>query len=299
MDYNHNIRIYITPIFTRYLYVKNDVIMSLILSILKKNIEKSLFWGFELYHSGFKQELIELLLFIYIEFHKKINSVKIKHFIYKKILEWKSDYSKTHLIATIIANIACRDSDIVDFLKKYGNKLLDKNTIELYDVYKQKNTQKKNIIYIIYNESDIKRFETVALDDKMKPRHILRNACKYYSIKNAYSLFDYIDCPPLMKFKPFLTRKQIANFYLYNWLFYSYQTPIWKNRIKTFKGALDFKESKVIFMNDDLEDLFYEEYGYEPDEQPAEIFDNTIGYETDEGIAELSLENFITYNFDV
>ena len=39
--------------FTRYLYIKQDVETGLILSLLDKDKERSLFWAYELFHSGF------------------------------------------------------------------------------------------------------------------------------------------------------------------------------------------------------------------------------------------------------
>ena len=59
-----------TPIFTRYLYYKNDVVISMIVCILKKDIEQSLFWGYELYFSGFQEEVIEILLNVYRDFYE-------------------------------------------------------------------------------------------------------------------------------------------------------------------------------------------------------------------------------------
>jgi hypothetical protein len=46
-------------VFTRYLYVKDEVEVALLVSLLNKN-EDAIFWAFELYFSGFETELLNL-----------------------------------------------------------------------------------------------------------------------------------------------------------------------------------------------------------------------------------------------
>jgi len=55
-----------------------------------------------------------------------------------------------------------------------------------------------------------------------------------------------------------------------NWLFYCYETPLWRERIHHFKG---YPENKTIkFTTDEELETFYEKYGYELDEQSNEIY---------------------------
>ena len=51
-------------VLTRYLYIKDDVWTSLLMAILTKDIEQTLFWTCEMYHSGFEAELAEYLFTI-------------------------------------------------------------------------------------------------------------------------------------------------------------------------------------------------------------------------------------------
>ena len=46
-------------VFTRYLYVKDEVRISLLVSILNKS-DDAIFWAYELFYSGFKTELLNL-----------------------------------------------------------------------------------------------------------------------------------------------------------------------------------------------------------------------------------------------
>ena len=45
-------------IYTRCLYDKKAVEFSLLIALLDRNREEALFWTYELYHSGFKEETI-------------------------------------------------------------------------------------------------------------------------------------------------------------------------------------------------------------------------------------------------
>ena len=48
-------------VFTRYLYLKSGVLESLECSILKNDFQESLFWGYEIYYSGFEEEIFDFL----------------------------------------------------------------------------------------------------------------------------------------------------------------------------------------------------------------------------------------------
>jgi hypothetical protein len=99
-----------------------------------------------------------------------------------------------------------------------------------------------------------------------KPYKILSKACIYNIDNNNYlSLFT-------------LKREteNIENAYRYNWLYHASFAPIWKKRIEEYKGLIDSKERKVTFKTDELEEEFYNKYGYEPDEQSAETQNKSI-----------------------
>jgi hypothetical protein len=59
-------------VFTRYLYVKDEVRVALLVALLNKS-DSALFWAYELYHSGFKHELLKLLWKIYYDFYAVCN----------------------------------------------------------------------------------------------------------------------------------------------------------------------------------------------------------------------------------
>jgi len=61
------------------------------------------------------------------------------------------------------------------------------------------------------------------------------------------------------------------------WLFYASYSPIWKERIVNHKGKIDKRKKTVIFLDEDMEECFYDKYNYEPDEQPIEIQKYCLG----------------------
>ena len=108
MNENTIVNINNTPVFTRYLYIKSDVYISLFLSMLEKNIDEALFWAYELYHSGFYYELLSFIEIVYKEYYK-LNK-KLSSFIEKKINELRVFQKKEWVLASIITNITIRDN---------------------------------------------------------------------------------------------------------------------------------------------------------------------------------------------
>jgi len=92
--------------FTRYLYEKEEVMYSLIFSLLNKNEEESLFWASELSFSGFEKELYEILWQIYQDFYVSLN-ISFEIPLLKKIKSYKNEKNPTDII-WIIQNIVLR-----------------------------------------------------------------------------------------------------------------------------------------------------------------------------------------------
>ena len=126
-------------------------------------------------------------------------------------------------------------------------------------------TAKKKLgknLYVHVEPEEVVLYETIHVG---LPRKILRLA-KIYTIDsdNYLSLFD-------------LKREtqDIKTAYYYDWLYYASHSPLWKSRILKHNGVIDQKKHKVEFDDDDI-DEFYDNYGYEPDEQSTEIENKTI-----------------------
>lgn len=109
--------------FTRYLYEKDEVKLTLITSILNKK-EDSVFWAYELYYSGFITELVELLMNIYYDFYASLNQ-SFESYLYKKI-KILSDSTSEHgeLLSVIVNNFMIRPHTVdVFFMRKMSKEL--------------------------------------------------------------------------------------------------------------------------------------------------------------------------------
>ena len=74
-------------ILTRYLYSYMEVKQTLFLSILKKDFKQSLFWGYELYFSGFQEETFDYFIEMIDELYKK-KPVTLKKLIQNEKNGW-------------------------------------------------------------------------------------------------------------------------------------------------------------------------------------------------------------------
>ena len=111
-------------IFTRYLYEKEEVKCALLINILNKKEGESLFWAYELYHSGFTNELIQLLWKIYYDFFSTLNP-HFENYLLNKLQEKQIACDKK-ILANIISNFLIRpfnmDVFMLDYFVKTNNK---------------------------------------------------------------------------------------------------------------------------------------------------------------------------------
>ena len=103
-----------TLIFTRYLYIKDEVRIALLVSILNKS-EDAIFWAYELYYSGFKEELLNLLWKIYYDFFATLNPAYESYLLknHKELMDDIND-TKDMLVSSLIQDLLFRpfNSDI-------------------------------------------------------------------------------------------------------------------------------------------------------------------------------------------
>jgi hypothetical protein len=81
-------------VFTRYLYIKEEVVLALLLALLeKKSQDECLLWTYELYYSGFQEEIFQIILKIYYDFFATLNP-SMESYILVKYAEWKKAENK-------------------------------------------------------------------------------------------------------------------------------------------------------------------------------------------------------------
>ena len=351
--------------FTRYLYEKDEVKLALILSILNKKEENAEFWAYELYHSGFKLELIDLFWSLYYDFYYTQNPSFEKYLQTKLKTQLDLDLNSENYISMIVNNFMIRphnmdifilkqlvnicdfdNSDIQEyntngdfefiraelvsvltnkdfmmlaaliltdikeqhlleafkvildyFANVVGLKFDSKKIIMEYEKYLGNNYQRINKrvmilartihyfvlvnnkklgknIYVHIEAEDIIIHENISADLKendkgraILPARKILPLAKVYSIDvdNYLSLFD------LKREK-----QDIKTAYYYNWLYHASFSPLWKSRIAKHNGYVD-EENKLIVFDEEIDiQNFYDEYGYEPDEQSEDVENKTI-----------------------
>ena len=212
--------------------------------------------------------------------------------------EWLETSDYFNLTLYILSD--CMDKeldDIMDFTISYFITIigeLDKDTIlkQVKNVHVKNKCSKKKIIltkiiglFSIKNNLDLgKKIKTILLKDEENGNTkfatvnhefndgrsfaytILKHECKFgIDTNNNLSLFH------LKRDK-----KDIKDAYLYNWLYFASFSPIWKERIMKFKGEIINDKQVIEFPDDDYLEMFYEKYGYEPDEQNVEVQNKSI-----------------------
>ena len=109
--------------FTRYLYIKDEVKLSILISLLKKNRE-ALFWAYEFYYSGFSTELWAYFWTIYYDFYASLNQ-HFKKFLFEKQQKWNINIANKNyeeadkIIAQIINNFHIRPWNTDVFLLRH------------------------------------------------------------------------------------------------------------------------------------------------------------------------------------
>ncbi len=153
----------------------------------------------------------------------------------------------------------------LEYDKKSSNKrvILLCKIVHCFTVLANKKLGKN--LYVHVEPEEVVLYETIQCGKDVTPRKILPLA-KNYAIDsdNYLSLFD------LKREK-----QDIKTAYYYNWLYYASFSPLWKSRILKCNGVIDVENRKVLFDDDDI-DEFYDDYGYEPDEQTLEVENKTI-----------------------
>lgn len=93
-----------TPRFTRYLYEYSQVRFSLQGSLLSKEREETLFWTYELYHSGFQQDVWDWIRELYSAHYEQYHP-KLKKQIDRMFVQWK-ETNDVCLIGTVAGTLS-------------------------------------------------------------------------------------------------------------------------------------------------------------------------------------------------
>ena len=178
--------------------------------------------------------------------------------VYKYVLKWFKLTNQARLIKdylNVVTTVNCQyqhNVSIKIILLAHIMSVVSKN---------KKLIKGKNF-YMIVEPEEVVQYETIEASDDLKSYRILRNGCICgIDDQKFLNLFS-------------LERRKIINLlvvYNENWLYHASFSPIWFDRIKMYKGYIDYEHQTVKFISDNWEEEFYSRYGYEPDEQPLSV----------------------------
>ena len=241
---------------TRYLYNMVEVKQSLLIALLNKNIDESLFWAFELYYSGFHLECIPYLNNIFEKIYQTSNE-NLTPFIEKITTRWDEDTVEIDLpllIGSYICTLCIHPYNLIPFVSECLKAKCDKLIIE---------PSSSNLI-VQFQEKDLEPYKTIISDN---PTKVLSQACRFALHKNVNELFEII----------LPQQEYMVDIFNIEWMYYAYRSPIWKTRIDKYGGVPNDEEKTIDFPNDDLYEGFAEKWYYDPDEQDDDIKNKLIG----------------------
>ena len=192
-------------------------------------------------------------------------SDKVLYFIYSGAIDVFADIYKVKLSKTkLLKEFGVAQERINN---DFGKKILLLVKIMTMFSLKEKLVKGKNF-YIVVDPEDIIQYETIEA-----------TSIRHYKVLNVARICGIDDLKHLSLFR--LEREtlkgiMLKDLYFNNWLYHASFSPVWFNRIKKYRGYVDYTKMSVEFVNEDMMQLFYDKYGYEPDEQSQNTTDKCL-----------------------
>ena len=246
-------------ILTRYLYNYFQVNCSIFLALLDGKEEEVLFWCYELYYSGFQEEVFEYLISLYNTLY--ITHKTIKDEITQRYHYWKEHQEEHGILGEVVCNLIKYKYSICKIIKKFNKNIKCKDAkvkCKYSSKYTRLTDEEKQNLVALYSTKRNSQFywKTMKCVCKYKIRNNINALCEE---PITYSLKDWSN----------------------NWLKYVLETPLWQERIEKYGGSYDIERKVVKFNTLDDEEEFHNYYDLEPDEQSKEIQENCLGCSDD------------------
>ena len=175
---------------------------------------------------------------------------------------------------------------IKDFINSVSTNIISKKVILLANILSlisfDKDQTKKVNFYVRVDPEEVVQYETIESSDKLKPYGILKVACVCQIDKHAFqnlfqSFRNKYNKKELKEKYTELASRAIFEKYCEKWLYHAAFSPIWFDRIKSYRGYIDYQKNEVKFIDDNWEEAFYNKYNLEPDEQSLQTKENALG----------------------
>jgi hypothetical protein len=232
-------------VFTRYLYVKDEVRVALLVSILNKS-DDAIFWAYELYYSGFKNELLGLIWKIYYDFFATLNPTFEQYLMkkHRELLESESDQDK--LVSSIIQDLLFRPFNADVFLLRNVSENFDSDITYHHGTEKIKDT--------IETRHNMKQW--VANNDYRSITQWIFNVNKTIDIVDIYNICLDIFEEDGLKLTGLQTKTKLAKEFLSSLKLNMNPNIILLSKIiSLFSKKEQLKKGKSIYINVEPEDI--------------------------------------------
>ena len=210
-------------------------------------------------------------------------SDKMLYFIYNVAIDVFADVFHVKLSKSkLLKEFGSAQDRLSNFVKKvlYEKKIVLLTKIMTLFSLKEKLVKGKNF-YIVVVPEDIIQYETIDV-----------TPVKHYKVLDVARICGIDDLKHLSLFrlerdtliiKENMGKKEnkeqdniLKELYFNNWLYHASFSPVWFERIRKYRGYVDYTKLCVEFVDEDLMQLFYLKYGYEPDEQSQNTTDKCL-----------------------
>jgi hypothetical protein len=199
----------------------------------------------------------------YSEPRTKHTSTIDSYTIYISIIDYFSLEHKEQLIYTWKSRIESNDFHYI--LKFICNIVLNINTNPKY-----LNINNRSV-YVSPSSEDIHEIKSIEQESIPLTSKGNKQIYKTLSYKRQFEINKHIGSFDLIRFN--VSNYKQEN---YNWEYYASFTQVWKERIDLYKGSVNHEKKCIEFKDDEHLELFYEDYGYELDEQSKEVQDLSL-----------------------
>jgi hypothetical protein len=247
---------------TRYLYPKEAVEFSLVAALVeRKTLAECYYWLDELVVSGYddvKELFWKIFYDFYFEYHPKLESYILRKTDMRPVVRQLFRLSASPTVfrrrmanespPTLDALANGRDVQAYwEGASSYINAQHRLLAMESQLCVAAKDLP--DITYIIGGSYP----KPMKPPNEMKPYHVLETM-RCYAVRKDIGAF--INSPPHS---------------LAHWEYDAYETPLWKARFERYGGVPNNETRRIDFPSDDELEAFYDEFGYEPDEQTAAV----------------------------
>jgi hypothetical protein len=273
-----------TTIFTRYLYEYSHVQYSLVWALLERQRDEALFWTYEMYFSGFREETFQWLWDIYQYMYQELSP----HIAPILIHMYRSSEEDDSMIGSWVLYLLSCPVSLTRYMREMCNVYLDYSFIN----------ENENILLppmFVISDTEVDTYRTITnKNSQFHNWQILRNVCRFplraeriqheEDVGNVTSVSVPTSLPtPQFETIQYVTshgktmrrKRRIPTVLdmtkMNSWMYYASFSPLWKERIQEHNGQICHETQKIWFEDEDDEEAFYSDYDLEPDEQPRSV----------------------------